>query len=121
VVSSLALAGRGLLRRRARLGRRRHCRATAPRTIPACPPIHLPDQQPTTGERTYLKSTGLPSLLVDPHDPSSSHVAVYAQLWDQTRSEAVDTLIRLYSQAVHTVAAPRDDKQATGDNSRQVP
>jgi hypothetical protein len=30
---------------------------------------------------TYLTSTGLPSLLVDPHDPTSPHVAVYAEGW----------------------------------------
>ena len=43
---------------------------------------------------------------IEVSDATHALVTGYARLWDQTETQAVDTLIRLYAMPVHTVAAP---------------
>jgi hypothetical protein len=43
---------------------------------------------------------------IEVSDAAHALVTGYTQLWGQTETEAVDTLIRLHNMPVHTVAAP---------------
>lgn len=53
-------------------------------------------------------------------DEAYDLVTCYARLWNQTESEAVDTLIRLYLQPVHTADPPNGCGQVSSDDSGQV-
>jgi len=53
-------------------------------------------------------------------DEAHDLVTGYARLWNQTEGEAIDTLIRLYVQPVHTATAPSRCGQVSSDDSGQV-
>jgi len=57
---------------------------------------------------------------IEATDEAYDLVTGYARLWNQTESDAIDTLIRLYLQPVHTAAAPSDDGHVSSNDSGQV-
>jgi hypothetical protein len=57
---------------------------------------------------------------IEVSDKADAALTKYATRWNQTRDEVVATLIRLYTQPEHTVAAPCGDGEATGNATGAV-
>lgn len=55
---------------------------------------------------------------IEVSDEAYAALTEYATRWNQTRGEVVDTLIRLYTQPEHTVAAPCGDGETSGNATR---
>jgi hypothetical protein len=57
---------------------------------------------------------------IDVSDEAFAALTEYATRWNQTRREAVNTLIRLYTQPEHTLAAPCGAGETTGNTAEAV-